>query len=731
MKKHILLCFVDNIENSKSFENFVRPLHEQGMELHLLTGTLENNLQPHQVVEFIETMFKDRLSECNFSFLTNIKGFFQYMYLLYHETFTYFIFYDEYNVPYNIHLEPFFLPLLNQAIADQAQLYKSIYTNINSSPQNQLQYINKRDLTELIIASEDSKKTIQVQRLYYIEDEYYMFEASDGENIVISTSGENLEILPSVSFNFTSTLHKEYLTTIFEMCSLFDQDGNYFINNHEKIEASIDQFVNVFKTLGIYTQSLYLKYFEQYINRLSHFGKFYLLTVVFHITSSGDYYLKLVESALDSKQLSYHQKYFLLFQFIRINFMNVNSNRPNQLPIKIRQLYHHILNQFILNINSHFSSEVKVIPKEERNPNLVFMFTTQFLDLNHGPTKTALDRCYQLMKHMGKQVVLINTCELLTSVGYVPFYNSSFGKINRGLDQIDKISYKDIEVPYYQPSISMPNANEALQIMGIVAKYKPYMIIAISGTSITTDLCGQLVPVVTISTVNSGLQTSNAIFDVIGRKITEVDKISLAASGKTEQNIIESVFTFDFKPQTKQFTRQELGLPEEQFILALIGGRLNDEVSEELLDTLLQVKNTHIVFIGPYHPTKSTVLSRPEHKNRFTTLGFQSDVLGILEVVDLYINPLRTGGATSAVESLYKEKPVVTINYGDVYVAVGDEFAVKSFEEMRDIIQLYVTDSQFYLQKSQQAKQLSIRMMDTRGELERIIEHVENSPLFF
>ena len=64
----------------------------------------------------------------------------------------------------------------------------------------------------------------------------------------------------------------------------------------------------------------------------------------------------------------------------------------------------------------------------------------------------------------------------------------------------------------------------------------------------------------------------------------------------------------------------------------------------------------------------------------------QNDLSTIYKVCDLYINPLRRGGGTSAVEAMYNKLPVVSINYGDVALNTGDEFCVSSYVEMEQTI---------------------------------------------
>lgn len=730
MKHNILLCFVEQIEQTASFESFVSPFYEMGMEPHLITGIVEHQIQPHQVITIMEEMFGDRLNECRFFLLSNIKDFFQYMYTLYHETFEQFIFYNEQVVEYPVSLESFYPSLLLDNIINHSQLHKAVYTNLSNQNLNWLpSHLCVNQIEHETLISQQAEQ--QFQRLFYTQGSYYLFEAVDRETIIVNASGDLPDALPSIGNNLATFVDTSKLQLVLQLCDQIEVDQTYFWHHHNEIQTYFNNFKEVIQQSRKFTKNLYIKSLELISEKAGYISHIFLQSFLLHTTSNRKYLEELLDITARTPQLQANEKYFLLFQYIRFAFVNMDKNLSANTGLLLRQQYHTVLEEYKQQINKQFSSGVHRIPKHERNKQLIFMFTSQFLNLNHGPTKTALDRCYQLIKHMGKQVVLINTGELLTFEGALPFYGIALGNVIQELTHQDKVGYKDIEVPFYQPGTRMPNEHELVQLMEIVAKYKPYMIIGISGTSVATDLCGQLVPVVTISTVNSGLQISDAIFDVIGRKVTAHDLEQLQLSGKTAKNIIESVFTFDFKPQQNSYTRQQLGLPENQFLMALIGGRLDQEVSEELLETLLKTSNTHLVFIGPYDPERSVLLSKPENQQRYTLLDFQEDVLAILEQIDLYINPLRAGGATSAVESLYKGVPVITHKSGDVYVAVGDIFAIDSFEEMKNTIDRYVQDKKFYDQQSTEASNLSYRMMDTRSELEGIIRQVENSELFF
>ena len=93
--------------------------------------------------------------------------------------------------------------------------------------------------------------------------------------------------------------------------------------------------------------------------------------------------------------------------------------------------------------------------------------------------------------------------------------------------------------------------------------------------------------------------------------------------------------------------------------------------------------------------------------------------------MDLYINPIRKGGATSAVEAMSKGKPVLTVAYGDVAGTVGEEFCCQSYAEMAKLIRLYQKDAIFYKQKSQEALNLAEKYLDDETEFSRIVNEYQ------
>lgn len=107
-------------------------------------------------------------------------------------------------------------------------------------------------------------------------------------------------------------------------------------------------------------------------------------------------------------------------------------------------------------------------------------------------------------------------------------------------------------------------------------------------------------------------------------------------------------------------------------------------------------------------------------------MGTQSDVLAILDNIDLYVNPDRIGGGTSVIEAMYKAIPVITLNHGDVALGAGEEFCVNTYEEITESIFRYMNDIEYYRIMSQKAKERADYMLDSDEAFTEILRKFES-----
>ncbi len=161
----------------------------------------------------------------------------------------------------------------------------------------------------------------------------------------------------------------------------------------------------------------------------------------------------------------------------------------------------------------------------------------------------------------------------------------------------------------------------------------------------------------------------------------------------------------------------------------MVGGRLTEEVSYEFLRELSEIfkYNIHITFVGNFSTYESIIEKDSVLRENTSFIGFQDDILAIVELVDLYVNPPRTGGGSSIAEALSKGKPAVTLDFGDCSFSAGKDFCVKNIDEMKNSIIKYATDSEFYNIMSKKALERNEILTNTKKALENIVSSAENS----
>lgn len=468
---------------------------------------------------------------------------------------------------------------------------------------------------------------------------------------------------------------------------------------------------------------------EGILNILDQFPRhpYYFFTFLIYLTMDKLDFKRVLHYCIEDEQLTLGNKFFLYYQFVTYGFLipEINDDEVSDLLYQLYiQIYEGYKKQIV---------DLEFISKVERNKDLVMVFISQILGMSHGPTKTLLDRCYILQKHMNKKVFVVNTAEFRPDINCVPVFCGHDANYREDLNDCTNLEYRGIDISFFQCPKCMPNLEITEQILDVVRTEKPYYILSIGGGSIVSDLCSNIVPTITIGTVFSGRPTTAGTFLAVGRKKTESDKQWIKKYHKSDDCIIESLFTFSFREQEHVYTRRQLGLPQNKFVVLIVGGRLDEEIDDKLRDVLYKLMDAglYVAFLGTYQKYEEEFVKEiQEYRDNSIYLGFQDDVLAIDECCDLYINPMRLGGGGSAAEAMYKGLPVVTFNHGDVGVVAGEEFHVNSYGEMYEKVLKYSTDKDYYQKMSELAKQRADELLDSKEQFKLIIKKAMESPRF-
>lgn len=419
-------------------------------------------------------------------------------------------------------------------------------------------------------------------------------------------------------------------------------------------------------------------------------------------------------------KISLENRYALYGQFSCLTFLYPEFS---EVKPEIYLLYKDIYEEYFSKINSDLS----YIHVKERNQNLTIVISGQILEIQHGPTKTTFDRIRVLKEKLNQNVLLINTASMLSPIGTYKYLDA------KRANYVPEYSYKDtlemmgVSVPFFQCDQNMPDVPTMEILINQIRKLKPRHIISI-GEDIFADIVNSMIPVLTVGLVPSSLSYTMASFQTLSRDLTLDEKEVFKRLGLSEKNIIKSIFTSGLKNQSEHTNRKLLGLPEDVFIIAVVGARLGYEVTDEflgLLEGVLENRNIYIAFMGYFSDFEEKMNRHASLKSHVKYLGMVDDILSRIELMDLYVNPIRRGGGTSSVEALSKGVPAVTTDYGDVAVNVGEDFFVKDYDDMAKTIIRYIDDKAFYESQSKKALVRSKLLLDSDNQFVKLIDEYE------
>ncbi len=734
-----IFCFISKQEDIEgSLREYIEQLDLLGDEIYLYTNLDEGMNGPDNIIEEIGRVLDRKDTTSTYVFMSNIPTLFFTIYRLYHQTFQLFVYYYNQGVSYRLFQE--YKRIMDFPFHESEIINKPIYTNCDKLDWNNTSFptcdyrilLEDNDNSLQGVSSNADMEPKSVRKYYEMDGYYYLFEPVLSNSKIVIKLSHSVEA-PAEPFVFEGFHRLQYMHS-------FDGDRvNQIFHDLDSLKES--DILHLYKVLEIFEQEMEgYTYFAYHITcsilddaaQLNNPGDIIrslaLLSFLMQVTKRSHYLNTLVKNTIENPYLNENNRFFIWNQCKRYGLMKKVSVDASSNKL-LKELYKTAFSGYL----TKFETELKPIPKEERDHDLIVVFTIQFLSERHAPTRTALERCYTIAKLLGKKLILINTREQYTRVGELVLHQPTYGNVLEEYSSIDSYQYKDLVIPFYQPEVDMPSVSVIHDIIRKIKEWKPGFIISIGNGSMVADLCGKLVPQAAISVAFSTLATTMATFSVIGRKLGDAEWRTLEMDGYSRDNIIESTFTFELNKRVRSITREDFGIPKDKFVLVTVGIRLDAEIDDHFAEMINRTFDwgTHLVLAGKFDDYNKYCEKYPEWKEHVTFIGYYDDILALMEICDLYVNPKRLGGGFSIVEAFHEGRPGVTIKYGDVATTAGPDFCVKDYDEMLATIHRYIEDKEFYDHMSHLAKEREQVVTDSKKAMKDIIDKIQQSNLYF
>jgi glycosyltransferase involved in cell wall biosynthesis len=361
-----------------------------------------------------------------------------------------------------------------------------------------------------------------------------------------------------------------------------------------------------------------------------------------------------------------------------------------------------------------------------RDGDSVIVITNQLLGLQHAPTADCMDYCHLLQTRLKKKVFLINTADMPWSLA-LAYYNPMRFNYSAEYSNLGKLTFKDELIDFYQCRKPMPNREETGAIVTTVLTRKPAFVFSLGHSNVAADLCAEFLTVATMPFGTDLPRAQGTVF-ILPRARRADDAEFMQAWHIRDEQVVEAGYTFRLPERTASVTRGGLGLPDDAYVIAIVGNRLDEEITDpvaaELSQLLSSVPQAFLAFLGMFPGYPRLAQRDPALAARSVFLGYHKDVLAVFECCDAYFNPPRYGGGSSAAFALAMGLPVLTRATGDVANIAGPRFVRGSFEEIAAFVRRTVVDADHRREWSTAARARFDEISDREGMLRTIVEEV-------
>lgn len=453
-------------------------------------------------------------------------------------------------------------------------------------------------------------------------------------------------------------------------------------------------------------------FYSELLNILDGDKKLYCLAMstIYEVTKDV-HAVQVLENLLLDNEIDLYFADMIQIQISAVKFTDMSV--PNSYE-KNRNINKKLLERYIRT----YPIPYEYTPYKERNLKRIVIETNSLLGIHHGPTRIVLELCKCLQNDYGYDVFLLvnrtsSNAEDLLEFWTIPFmYN--YTKEMEGRFELD---YEGTIISGYQFEWSRLKLKERNIALQIIHDWKPLCVFHICGEYYRHDIYKYLTTQLSMP-CEDGYAASEAQVLVSYMK-SDAEYVQEAVKYIKNQNqCMEDIAVFGGlkKDHNRNYIKEYFGIPEKSFAICLVGNRLDSEISPEFENLLKRVIERHpyvyVAIIGKMHRNLHL------QENRVIKLGYQMELIDVLKVMDLYVNPVRKGGGGSASCALQAGVPVVSLINCDVAVNVGENFVCDDLQKMEQLIERYIEDNEFYNNQIEKVKAWYMeRKQVDRGEI--------------
>lgn len=432
---------------------------------------------------------------------------------------------------------------------------------------------------------------------------------------------------------------------------------------------------------------------------------YYLVLSTLQFITKDAECVAVIENLLLRPDLDLLIAYNVWFQLSNIRFRDISIPYSYS---RSRQINKYLLERY----EREYPMEVPFVPYKERNRKRIVIETDTLLTGLHAPTHIILDTCQTLIRDMGYEVLLIVNVAWMDLNWMNRFWLFPYvANYRKDINGRFSIAYEDVVVQGYQLQWKKESMPEMKQLLQEVHEWNPLCVWHIGSASFRHDIYRRMTTLLSMPCTD-GYSVSEAPVLVSYMQSDSANvKESIGYAERQGQKRINIERVIEHKEQGKNYHKEDFMIPEEAFVICIVGTRLDAELSEAFMDILYQLEreldNLHFMIIGISHQKPFC----PADEKRVHYLGYREDLVDVIKVADLFVNPPRQGGGSGAVRAFSVGVPAISLPDCDVANLIGEDFCCQSLKEMKEEIIKYVKDEDFYKNQQEKARKKYAKRM--------------------
>ena len=393
-------------------------------------------------------------------------------------------------------------------------------------------------------------------------------------------------------------------------------------------------------------------------------------------------------------------------------------NKAAFAPCDLFRLYERLLTM----IETQWAVAPRPSPKRDAaaRPRVCFV-TNQFIGLRHQPSRDCADFAGRLQSRHDMECAIVN-CNLMpltTTATFMPPFTATLEKSFKGAQNLDTGEGEVLMVSFADTAFTREKIG---RILRTVESFRPDVLVAFGGANIIVDLFARARACPTILLPTTWGQVHSFADIILG--YDERDwTADLPAIHRPPFAGRFRPFTFGFALPPKADEVNPYALPADAPVFAVVGNRLDDEVSDafiNLLERLMdRVPSAVVAFAGGVASLPAR-LNASRHADRLLSLGYITDVRGLFGRCVAFLNPPRQGGGGGAAYALGEGLPVVTTAQGDVASVAGPQACVADDEAFLTRAAALAFDADFRRTEGESARARYDGAIDRTRAVERL-----------